>query len=180
MTHFRYPDVSSWVEWAKEYRFGAFYIFPPAGVIEPVDALRQVYDPRSARSCQAHISLSEPLLGPLADDQIEELQAALSSFEPFEIRYGPVRSMPPYPGVVYAIEPESTFMQLRAVVHATSIFRGSAFSRRDIAPHTTIAEFISLERTHELLRELRGNVPEGTFLRDVIEYAVPTDQLYFE
>ena len=30
--------TSGWEEWQLEYRFGAFYIFPPTGVIEPVDA----------------------------------------------------------------------------------------------------------------------------------------------
>ncbi len=44
----------------------------------------------------------------------------------------------------------------------------------------TIAEFISVERTNELLQELSGKVPEGTFRCDSIEYAIPNDKFYFE
>lgn len=54
-------DTSGWQEWQLEYRYGALFIFPPAGVIEPMDALRRAHDPRSDECCQAHSSLSEPL-----------------------------------------------------------------------------------------------------------------------
>src|SRR5215469_7210485 len=95
---FDYPDTLDWLEWQKEYRFGALYIFPPTGIIEPVDELRGKYDPTSAGAAQAHLSLSEPLLGPLTDAQLAELRQTLASIEPFEVHYGPLRSFPPYPG----------------------------------------------------------------------------------
>jgi hypothetical protein len=44
----------------------------------------------------------------------------------------------------------------------------------------TIAEFISVEGTDDLLQQLSGRVPEGTFLCNSIEYAVPNDGFYFE
>ena len=44
----------------------------------------------------------------------------------------------------------------------------------------TIAEFISLEITAELLHQLSGKVPEGTFRCDSVAYAVPNDDFYFE
>jgi 2'-5' RNA ligase len=180
MDEFTYADPSAWEEWQAEYRFGAFFIFPPAGTIEPVDDLRRAYDPRSASYCQAHISLSEPLAGPLTSEQCSELQAALSSIAQFELHYGTLRTFPPYPGVTYAIQPEDRFMQLRSAIHATTLFSGVPLIRKDRAPHLTIAEFISWERTEELFRELNGKVPEGTFLCGSIEYAVPNQDFYFE
>jgi hypothetical protein len=110
-------DTSGWEDWQFEYRFGAFYIFPPSGVIEPVDALRRTYDPKSDSYCQAHISLSEPLPEPLMEGQIEEIQRAVSALKSFDIRYGPLRSFPPYPGVCYTITPEDEFRRLRAAIH---------------------------------------------------------------
>ncbi|MBK8509676.1 MAG: 2'-5' RNA ligase family protein [Candidatus Competibacteraceae bacterium] len=163
-------DTSGWKDdWQFEYRFGAFYIFPPTGVIEPVDALRQTYDPRSASGCQAHISLSESLPAPLSDEQLEQIHTALSAVQPFDIRYGPLRSFPPYPGVCYSITPEDNFRTLRSTLHSTSAFAGVALKHEHIAPHMTIAEF-----------ELSGKVPEGTFRCDSIEYAIPNDKFYFE
>ena len=172
--------TSGWEEWQLEYRFGAFYIFPPTGVIEPVDALRRLYDPKTASICQAHISLSEPLQAPLTNEQLREIRTALSAVQPYDIRYGPLRSFPPHPGVCYSIAPEAEFRRLRAVLHSTSAFAGIPLQHEHIAPHMTIAEFISLERTAELLHQLSGKVPEGTFRCDSVAYAVPNDDFYFE
>jgi hypothetical protein len=44
----------------------------------------------------------------------------------------------------------------------------------------TIAEFITLERTATLQRELAGRIREGMFTCNAIEYAVPNRQFYFE
>ncbi len=173
-------NTANWEKWKFEYQYGAFYIFPPNEVIEPIDALREKYDSQSARYCQAHISLSEPLTGPLTDEQLKELKETLSIIQPFEIKYGPLRSFPPYPGVCYTITPEKEFFDLRQVIHSTSIFEGNPLTRKDRAPHMTIAEFITIERTAELLKELQGKVPEGTFQCVSIEYAVPNDEFYFE
>lgn len=175
-----YADTASWEEWQIEYRYGAFFIFPPTGVIEAIDLLRSRYDPQSAAYCRAHISLSEPLRRRFTQSDLEELRARLSALEPFEIEYGPLRSFPPYPGVTYAIAPEERFEELRSAIHSTSMFSGTPLRRGQIAPHMTIAEFITVERTEELLRELRGNVPEGTFWCDSLAYAVPDDDFSFE
>lgn len=177
---FQYADASSWPEWQREYRYGALFIFPPPGVIEPIDALRLLYDPPSAQSCQAHISLSEPLRRPLTDAAVDELRDVLAQVEPFTIEYGPLRTFPPYPGVTLTVGPEDRFMALRARVHTTSSFAGSPFERRNIAPHITIAEFVTQERTDELMVELREVAPSGTFWCDAIEYAVPDERLHFD
>jgi 2'-5' RNA ligase len=111
---------------------------------------------------------------------VQELRDTLSSIEPFEIHYGPLPIFPPYPGVVYAITPEDVFMRLRSRIHETSLFKGQQLMREKITPHMTIAEFITIERTCELLEELSGKVLEGTFLCSAIEYAIPNHDFYFE
>jgi 2'-5' RNA ligase len=140
-------NTDQWEDWQSEYQFGAFYIFPPDEVIGPIDELRRTYDPKSDSICQAHISLSESLKTPVTDEQIEEIRQALSTIEPFTITYGPLRWFPPHPGVVYTIEPESGFRKLRNALHATTPFKDVPLRREHIAPHMTIAEFITAERT---------------------------------
>jgi 2'-5' RNA ligase len=180
MSEFKYADTSLWEGWQREYRYGAFYVFPPPGIIEPIDQLRRKYDPKSDSYCQAHVSLSEPLRSPLTDEKFQELHDALSSVKPFEMHYGPLRIFPPYPGVVCAITPDDEFMKLRSRIHETSLFKGQQLMREYIKPHMTIAEFITIERTFELLDELSGKVLEGTFLCSAIEYAIPNHGFYFE
>jgi len=94
-----YADVVAWEPWQREYRYGALYLFPPAGVIEAVDGLRSIHDPISAATCQAHISLTAPLPGPIGEAQVAEMTACLE-FAPFEVTYGPPRTFLPHPGVV--------------------------------------------------------------------------------
>lgn len=60
------------------------------------------------------------------------------------------------------------------------MFQGMPLTRDHIAPHMTIAEFITNEKTDELLRELSGNVLDGSFLCNAVEYAVPNRDFYFE
>lgn len=181
MTLIGYPDTSGWEEWMNEYKFGAFYIYPPEGVIEPIDKLREKHDPKSASICQAHISLSDTLTSPITDEQIKELENALASIDPFEIHYGPLRAFPPYPGVTLAITPEDKFVKLRQAIHSTSIFKDSSLTRKNRAPHMTIAEFgLTWEETEKLMEELGSNVPQGTFLCNKIDLAIPDKNFYFQ
>jgi hypothetical protein len=177
----RYPqDTSGWQDWQLEYRYGGFYIFPPTGIMEVVDELRRRHDPRSYRACQAHVSLSEPLPRPLTTEDLAELSARLSGVAPFTIAYGNVHTTLPYPGVVYGIEPMDEFMSLRDAIHGTCLFEDSSLSRKDVPPHMTIAEFISVEESIALEEILRGQVDAGEWLCAEIEYAVPDEGLRFQ
>jgi len=173
-------DQSIPESWHDEYRFGAFYLFPPTHVATVVDGLRARHDPKSAAICGAHVSLSEPLVRPFTDEHSVEVRARLATVAPFEITYGPLTSFDPHPGVVFAITPENDFFALRGAVHSTSIFEGSEMKGARRVPHMTIAEFISLEETHDLLALLGDTVPGGTFLCDRVVLAVPDASFHFE
>jgi 2'-5' RNA ligase len=167
-------DTSQWEAWQREYRLGLILILPPDEVGRQVDALRRERDPRSAAICEAHISLSEPLTKEWSPELEREILGVLATVDPFGIRYGPLRTFDPYPGVAYRIEPEDRFFELRRKLHATSAFEGSAFKRRDVAPHMTIAEFVPDIAASEALREqLQGIAPEGTFLCNHLTLIVP-------
>jgi hypothetical protein len=170
-------DTSSWKEWQREYRFGAFFIFPPAGVIEYVDDLRRRYDPASHVSCQAHVSLSEPWPRALTDRDLAQLQDAPSRVAPFTITCENVHTTPPYPGVVYAIALTSTFRRLRSTIHSIPLLKGSLLRRQDIPPHMTIAEFITMEQSADLAAQLDGQAREASWECDQVEYAVPDDRM---
>jgi 2'-5' RNA ligase len=180
MPNFAYADAAAWKDWQRAYRFGAFFIFPPDGTIGPIDELRRRYDPESASICQAHISLSEPLGSPLTGEHLQELRQTLTAIQPFDVHYGPLHGFPSRPGVMYGIQPKDTLTRLRSAIHMTPFFKGVQPSHRVFMPHMTIAEFINAERTTELLQELSGKVPEGTFPCHSVEYAVPNQDFYFE
>ncbi len=174
-------NTSGWEYWQPEYFYGAFYIFPPDEISEPINKLRKRFDPKSDSYCQAHISLSEPLRQPLTNEMLSEIEEAIQPIEPFEIIYGPLITFPPHPGVCYAVSPKDIFFELRENLHKCRSFAGSDLSRKNIAPHITIAEFgLTFEESEELRKKLDGNVPEGNFICDSIVYAVPNNDFYFE
>ena len=174
-------DVSHWQQWQREYRLGLILILPPDAIGKQVDALRREHDPRSASICEAHISLSEPLTKEFSPEVDRKIRGVLSTVAPFEIKYGPLRTFDPHPGVAYKIEPEDRFFQLRRILHSTSAFEGSQFKREDIPPHMTIAEFIpDMEKSETLKNQLQGKVPEGSFLCDKLVLIVPDDDFAFK
>ncbi len=170
---------SSWEPWQEEYRFGALYLFPPPPVAEVVNALRWRHDPISAAICDAHVSLSEPLAGNLSEEQRHELTVALSREPSFELHYGSVTTLGAHPGVVLTLRPHEPVFALRHAIHATSIFEGRPTPRASRAPHLTIAEFISLDDSRELVASLTDVIEGGTFLCGLVVYAVPDEGFHF-
>jgi 2'-5' RNA ligase len=172
-------DIRHWEEWQKAYRFGVILVYPPDPPASAVNSLRDIHDPRGQSFCSAHISLTVPLSRPMEDYHLDELIRITSEIEPVPVRYGPLSNYLPVPGVVLAIEPKDRFKSLVEKLESASVFENAAPRPHPFSPHLTIAEFISGERTLELMDELQGAVPEGEFLCDNVSYAVPDENLSF-
>jgi len=168
-----------WEAWQEEYAFGAFFIFPPEDLRESVDSLRRLHDPASAAFCQAHVSLTEPLRSGLDERQVGEIRELLSSLQRFTVAYGPMRGFAPHPGIALAIRPEESVRSLRDAIHSTSAFEGAVLKRAEIPPHMTVAEFITIEQSAELLNELAGVIPPGTFECNEVVLAAPDADFHF-
>lgn len=173
--------TDKWEPWQKEYKWGAFYLFPPPKVMKTVNALRQKYDPTSAKICDAHVSLSDTIPHLPTDAHISELQDVLGSIKPFTIEYGPLRTYPPYPGVCYDIKPDDKFYQIRETIHSTSLFFKSRLERKNIPPHMTIAEFgLTMEQSDQLCAQLKDKIECGEWVCEGISLAVPDDNFFFK
>ncbi len=172
-------DMSTWEEWQKAYRFGVILLFPPEIPAAEVNRLRDIHDPRGQSMCHAHISLTVPLPRPMEEYHLDELKESASGIEPFPVHYGPLSNYLPAPGVVLAIEPKDRLAGLVEKLEACSVFDEAPPRRYPFSPHLTIAEFISGERTLELMDELKGKTPEGDFLCDHVSYAVPDENMFF-
>jgi len=172
-------DISNWKAWQQEYLFGVLLIFPPDPLATQVNNLRSEHDPQGQSICQAHISLTVPVPRPLSNSHWSELQSIASHIEPFYIHYGPLTNYLPHPGVVLTIEPQDKLYRLRAALESASVFEGAPARKYPFSAHMTIAEFISVDRTEELMVELQGLTPEGDFLCDCVSYAVPDGNFHF-
>ena len=173
-------NTDHWESWQRDYLRGLILILPPDEVSGPIDALRQRYDPRSAASCGAHISLSDPLNVEMSEARAEEVCRILRRIEPFTLRYGKPRASPLRAGVSCPVTPQEPVDALKAALHTASVYASEPYGRRDIPAHMTIAEFISIERSLELGAQLHGNGPSGTFLCDRLTHVVPDVDFCFQ
>ena len=171
--------TANWEAWQLEYQFGAFYVFPPEELRQKLNNLREKYDPKSQSYCDAHISLTVPLPKLIDSSDLKLFSEALSAVKSFELTYGPPSSYPGIPGVVLKVEPKAQFRLLVETLESVSAFHGAKSRRFPYSPHMTIAEFISLERTEEIITELASLKLEGSFKCDKIAYAAPDKNFHF-
>lgn len=172
-------DLSKWEAWQRDYRYGALFVFPPSPLREQINALRATYDPRSQSYCDAHISLTVPFPRALDQRDWTDLMHVTNSLAPLTVIYGPPRSYPGVPGVVLHIEPFDRFNELVLALESAHVFLDARPRTYPFSPHMTIAEFISLERTGELLKGLPKEGLVGTFSCQRISYAVPDEHFHF-
>lgn len=176
ITHYA-ADISHWQDWAQEYRFGVLLISPPNPLLAQVNALRATHDPASQAVCAAHISLTTPLARPIGESDWRELEAIASTMEPFVIHYGPLLNLDPT--VCLAIEPQAELDKLRIALETAAAFAGAPARRYPFLPHMTIAEFITVEQSAQLMLALEDVAPSGSFPCTGVAYAVPEANFHF-
>jgi 2'-5' RNA ligase len=174
-----YAEGANWESWQRDYLLGVILIVPPEDVREPIDRLRARYGPVSHRTCAAHISVSDPLGREMTPDVEDEIRGALRRVEPFRLYFETLYASNEYPGVAYRIHPDEPVRALQQILHATRAFGPVPSSRREIPPHMTVAEFISIDESLRLCAALQDNAPKGSFLCDRMEYIVPDDSFVF-
>lgn len=171
--------IAHWEEWQQEYSFGVLLIFPPEPLRTQINGLRALHDPRSQAYCDAHISMTVPFPRPLKAEDWAALAAVGDQFSPVMVAYGPPRHYPGVAGVVLNIEPADRLRELVTALESLPAFAGAMARRYAFSPHMTIAEFITLEQTGELLRELPVDELSGTFECRELTYVVPDEQFHF-
>ena len=172
-------DMSAWESWQREYRYGVILVMPPPHVAAPIDALRQVYDPKSHAICSTHISVSDPLRRELTRDGAAEIRELLRTVEPFEVRYDRPIASAERPGVACPVGPQERFDELKRVLHKASVFEGVVSGRRAIPAHMTIAEFLTIEDSLRICAEVADTIPPGSFRCDRLESMVPDTTFRF-
>ncbi len=172
--------MDDWEDWQRPYRFGTIVIWPPPEIREIVNSQRQEYDPVSKSICETHITITQPLIRSLVDDEWIPIRYLLKSFSSFELRYGPLNSFLPYPCIWYEIEPRGLVLGIRTALHKTGFFNTSLSHSADFIPHMTITEGLSGPTVdEELLRRLQGESRQGSFVCNELMFIVPNEKFSF-
>ncbi len=172
-------DTSGWADWQRDYRFGVLLILPPSDIARKLDRLRQRYDPASAEISPAHISVSRPLNAKLNDARCDEIRDVLAEVDPFELVFEKPHASPDYAGVSYPVHPQAAIDELKRAIHRASVFANGGHERDNIPAHITVAEFISIEESLDLARELEATSSRTEFTCDRLTLVVPDEQFRF-
>ena len=172
-------DTAAWEKWQRDYRLGLILIMPPEDVAARVNPLRAKYDPRTYAYCPAHITLSDPLGLEMTPERDAEITRILASVQPFTLYFDEPHASRERGGVAYPIRPREPIDALRSTLHQGSVFTRPPYYTRTIAPHMTIAEFVTIEESWRIVEELKGIAPRGSFLCDRLEFIVPDANMRF-
>ena len=173
-------DTSKWEKWQRDYRLGLILIMPPDDVAKQINPLRAKYDPRSCAICPAHITLSDPLRREMTPEREAEICQILRSIQPFTLHFDKPHASPQHAGVAYPIRPREPIDALRAALHTASAFVGEPYYTRNIPPHMTLAEFISIEERLRICAQIQDTAPSGSFLCDRLHFIVPDEEFHFQ
>jgi 2'-5' RNA ligase len=175
-----YPTAVTWLDWQKHYRLGVILVLPPEPVRSRIDLLRARYDPQSHKNVEAHISLTVPLQKEPDGCHWAELDRIASRFQAIPISYGPLVHFLPRPGAALDIQPQAQLDKLRLALEVSEVFLGAPPRQYPFWAHMTIAEFVSVETTKRLMRDLEGErAPTGSFVCDHLTYVVPDEEFRF-
>jgi 2'-5' RNA ligase len=154
-------------------------VLPPGRLRKEVNELRARYDPRSHAIAEAHVSLTVPFQKEPDDGLWSELDRVASGFTPFTIRYGPLVSFLPKPGAALGIAPKDELELLRRALETCEVFEGAGPRSYPFWPHMTIAEFVSVDATKELVRQIgEDRALAGSFVCDHLSYLVPDESFH--
>jgi 2'-5' RNA ligase len=173
-------DTSKWEKWQRDYRLGLILIMPPEEVAKQINPLRAKYDPRTYAYCPAHITLSDPLGLELTPEREAEIAEILRQIDPFTLYFDEPQASRERGGVAYPIRPREPIDALRAALHQASVFCRPPYYTRTIAPHMTIAEFVTIEESWRIMEEIKGIAPRGSFVCDRLEFIVPDINMHFQ
>lgn len=166
-------DTSTWERWQRDYVYGLILIMPPPQVARQINPLRSRYDPKTYSYCEAHITLSDPLGLEMTPERDAEIQGILNTVRPFTLHFDEPHASRERGGVAYPIRPREPIDALRETLHRASVFCRPPYYTREIPPHMTIAEFVTVEESWRILDEIKPTAPSGSFLCDRLEYIVP-------
>lgn len=173
-------DTSKWEKWQRDYRLGLILIVPPDQVGRQINPLRSKYDPKTYAFCPAHITLSDPLGLEMTAERDAEIQSILNGIKPFTLHFDGPHASKDRGGVAYPIRPREPIDALRAALHRASVFCRPPYYTRNIPPHMTIAEFVTIEESWRILEEIKPTAPRGSFLCDRLEFIVPDINMRFQ
>lgn len=135
-----YAGGETWQSWMKDFKYGTLVFIPESNLRSIVDSLRMEYDPMSAHTSMAHITLTQPFSKVPSMGEIEYITKIIFSVGLLEVVVGPATTSPNKRLLWLDIESKGPILTLRENLHNTGLFRIDLPLTKGFIPHMTISE----------------------------------------
>jgi len=179
----RDPEFSSgqnWQSWMKDFRFGTLVFIPTGDLRQTADVLREQFDPTSARTSAAHITLTQPLATAPTDADLEQIEQVISSLTRFNIQIGPATTSPNKKLLWLDVNPKDPILALRENLHRESFFRTDLPLTKGFIPHLTISELPRDDKeVIAINKDLNSKISTWNILFSSVVWIVPDENFIF-
>lgn len=135
-----YPSGAQWKDWMKDFRYGTLAFIPNGELRNAVDLLRNEFDPISAKTSMAHVTLTQPFSKAPSEEDVDRIEKEVLKAVRFEIEVGPATTSPNKRLLWLDISPKDPVLALRESLHETGLFRTDLPLTKGFIPHMTISE----------------------------------------
>jgi 2'-5' RNA ligase len=160
--------------WESPFLPGALVILPPARVQQRLNRLRRKYDPMSAWTIPAHITVTQPFRQEPDADALMLVELTVGRHRQMAMRFGPLRNFLPYPCIWFEVQPAETLLALRDDLHRSGLFNTDLPYTEGFVPHMSVTDGTpGPVETEELYRKLVNRVRGGDFPATEVVYTRP-------
>ena len=164
----------------KDFRFGTLVLLPTGDLRQISDRLRQKFDPISARTCAAHITITQPFTVTPTKQDIQKVQGLIVSFSRIKTQIGPATTSPNKRLIWLDVNPKNSVLRLRDELHETGLFRTDRPFTKGFIPHLTISENQrDPEEVVSILDDLNSKYKPRHILFDAVAWIIADDDFVF-
>lgn len=164
----------------EDYKFGTFVFLPQGELAKLTYKLREEYDPVSARTSPAHITITQPFSIQPNADQLKSIETLLGQIPSFEIEIGPVVSSPNKRLIWFDVKEKSEVLFVREKLHELKLFRTDLPLTKGFLPHMTISEKgREPEEVNSIIDTLNQTLQTWKIKFDSISWIVPDQNFVF-
>ena len=173
----KFPIGSGWLDWQRDYRYGALVIEPPLELAAVLDPIRERFDPVSAARVGAHITVTPPFVAAPTPGDEARVGSVVRREPSMSLQLGRPTQFGGSSVIYLPVVNAGAVIRLREALLATGLFRLDLPHTTDFVPHLTISEFGTTPAT--ALRTVIPAPGASTFHVEAIAWVVPDEGFQF-
>lgn len=176
-----YADSIGWQNWQKDFQYGTLVFLPTGDVRQVADSLRNRFDPSSAKTCAAHVTITQPFTKAPNQHEITQLEKIVSSIGSIQIQLGPATTSPNQKLVWLDVSEKEKILFLRQRLHELGLFRTDLPLTKGFIPHLTISE--AQRKPSEvsmMLKDLNSEYSPWNVQMSCVSWIIPNQDFVFQ